>query len=137
MSEKEIILSVCLTCRYKCEGKTKTRAGQRFVNKLKDSFKEKKNLTLRGVNCMSNCKHPCVISLTAENCFTYVFADVDPENPEYINSLEELILSYDKSPDGYLRRRHRPDIYRSNITGRFPPINSESELVTNFDIKKK
>ena len=42
MSEKEIILSVCLTCCNKYEGQNKTRAGQRFVNKLKDRFKEKK-----------------------------------------------------------------------------------------------
>ena len=42
MLEKEIILSVCLTCRNKCEEQTKTKAGQRFVNKLKIVLKKKK-----------------------------------------------------------------------------------------------
>ena len=131
--EKNIVLSICLTCRNTSEENSKTRAGQRLANNLKNKFNDEKNLTLRGVNCMSNCKRSCIISLTAENCFTYVFGDVDPKNPEYINSLKELVISYNKSPDGFLRRRHRPKIYRSNIVGRFTSVNSESELITSFE----
>ena len=131
--EKNIVLSICLTCRNTSEENSKTRAGQRLANNLKNKFNDEKNLTLRGVNCMSNCKRSCIISSTAENCFTYVFGDVDPKNPEYINSLKELVISYNKSPDGFLRRRHRPEIYRSNIVGRFPSVNSESELITSFE----
>ena len=131
--EKNIILSVCLTCNNTTEENSKTQTGQILASNLKDTFKDEQNLTLRGVNCMSNCKRSCIISLTAENCFTYVFGDVDPKNHEYINSLKELIISYNKSPEGFLRRRHRPEIYRSNIVGRFPPINSKSELITSFE----
>ena len=36
------------------------------------------------------------------------------------------------SEDGFLRRRHRPEIYRSNIVGRFPPINSKSNIISNL-----
>ena len=81
---------------------------------------------------MSNCKRSCIVSFTAENCFTYVFGDIDPENSVYIDSIEELLLSYSKSDDGFLRRRHRPEIYRSNIVGRFPPINSKSDIISNL-----
>ena len=130
--EKEIILSVCLTCKLNEDENNSKLAGEKLAHKLIDKFKNKKNVTLRGVNCMSNCKRSCIVSLTAENCFTYVFWDIDPKNSDYINSLQELLLTYSKSEDGFLRRRHRPEIYRSNIVGRFPAINSKSNIIINL-----
>ena len=130
--QKEITLSVCLTCTHNKDQNNNKLAGEKLAQKLIDKFKNTKNVTLRGVNCMSNCKRSCIVSFTAENCFTYVFGDIDPENSAYIDSIEELLLSYSKSDDGFLRRRHRPEIYRSNIVGRFPPINSKSDIIINL-----
>ena len=130
--QKEITLSVCLTCTLNKDQNNNKLAGEKLAQKLIDKFKNTKNVTLRGVNCMSNCKRLCIVSFTAENCFTYVFGDIDPENSAYIDSIEELLLSYSKSDDGFLRRRHRPEIYRSNIVGRFPPINSKSDIISNL-----
>ena len=130
--QKEIILSVCLTCTLNKAQNNNKLAGEKLAQKLIDKFKNTKNVTLRGVNCMSNCKRSCIVSFTAENCFTYVFGDIDPENSAYIDSIEELLLSYSKSDDGFLRRRHRPEIYRSNIVGRFPSINSKSDIISNL-----
>ena len=133
MASKEIVLSVCITCKDNKESIFKTRGGKRLSEKVLSKIKRIDNINFREVSCMSQCKRGCVFSITAENCFTYVFGDVDPKNHEYINSLKELITSYNKSPEGFLRRRHRPEIYRSNIVGRFPPINSKSELITSFE----
>ena len=130
--ENEIILSVCLTCNFNGYENSNKCAGKKLAHKLSDKFKKITNVTLRGVNCMSNCKRSCIVSLTAENCFTYVFGDIDPKNSDYINPLQELLLTYSKSEDGFLRRRHRPEIYRSNIVGRFPAINSKSNIIINL-----
>ena len=54
--EKNIILSVCLTCNNTSEENSKIRAGQRLASNLKDTFNDEQNLTIRVVNCMSNCK---------------------------------------------------------------------------------
>ena len=91
--QKEIILSVCLTCTLNKTQNNNKLAGEKLAQKLIDKFKNTKNVTLRGVNCMSNCKRSCIVSFTAENCFTYVFGDIDPENTSYIDSLEELLSS--------------------------------------------
>ena len=92
--QKEITLSVCLTCNLnKDQNNNNKLAGEKLAQKLIDKFKNTKNVTLRGVNCMSNCKRSCIVSFTAENCFTYVFGDIDPENSAYIDSIEELLLS--------------------------------------------
>ena len=70
---KKIILSICLACRDGCEYKTEKRGGKRLADKIFYKY-NKNNFILRGVNCMSQCKRPCVISITSKNNFTYVFS---------------------------------------------------------------
>ena len=87
-------LSICLSCRDGREEFYMTRGGRRFAKKLLNKNLLKKQVNLRGVNCMSNCKRACTISLTAKKSFTYVFGDIDPENSEYSESLIELVSKY-------------------------------------------
>ena len=79
---------------------------------------------------MSQCKRACVFSITAENCFTYVFGDMDPGKENHMDELLNLISIYSSSEEGFMRRRDRPEIFRSNILGRLPPINTQSKLVS-------
>ena len=78
---------------------------------------------------MSNCKRACILSLTSISGFTYMFGDIDPNRSEYVKSLKDLISTYKSRPAGYLRRRERPESYRSNILCRLPPINSKHLIV--------
>ena len=64
MLEKKSILSVCIYCRDNRENKYKFRGGKRFSRMLQKSIL-KKNLLLREVKCMSQCKRACIVSLTA------------------------------------------------------------------------
>ena len=126
-------LSICLSCRDGREEIYMTRGGRRFAKKLLNKNLLKKQVNLRGINCMSNCKRACTISLTAKKSFTYIFGDIDPENSEYLESLIELVSKYSLSSDGFLRRRDRPLLFQSSILGRLPPIQSNSEILTNLN----
>ena len=126
-------LSICLSCRDGREEIYMTKGGRRFAKKLLNKNLLKKQVNLRGINCMSNCKRACTISLTAKKSFTYIFGDIDPENSEYSESLIELVSKYSLSSDGFLRRRDRPLLFQSSILGRLPPIQSNSAIVTNFN----
>ncbi len=126
-------LSICLSCRDGREETYMTRGGRRFAKKLLNKNLLKKQVNLRGINCMSNCKRACTISLTAKKSFTYIFGDIDPENSEYSESLIELVSKYSLSSDGFLRRRDRPLLFQSSILGRLPPIQSNSAIVTNLN----
>ena len=126
-------ISICLSCRDGREEFYMTRGGKRFAKKLLNKNLLKKQVNLRGVNCMSNCKRACTISLTAKKSFTYIFGDIDPENSEYSESLIELVSKYSLSSDGFLRRRDRPLLFQSSILGRLPPIQSNSAIVTNLN----
>ena len=127
------LLSVCLTCRDNREEIYGDRGGTRLARKVHQELGNNKLVKLRGVECMSNCKRACILSLTSLNGFTYMFGDIDPNRSEYVKSLKNLISTYKSRPAGYLRRRERPETYRSNILGRLPPINSKHLIVKKLE----
>ena len=74
-------LSVCTRCRPPdFAGEDVERPGYRMAEALlagadvgADPF------SLRGIHCMSQCKRPCVVALSAPQKFTLVFGDLSPE----------------------------------------------------------
>ena len=130
----ETVLSICSTCRDGDEENLKKRGGQRLLENIVAYFNYKKLpfLKLRKVRCMSQCKRSCVISFTSNNCFTYVFGDINPKDPQYVKSLFDLLILYGKAEEGFLRRRDRPELFRSNILGRLPAISSRSPIVNKL-----
>ena len=129
----ETVLSICSTCRDGDENLKKS-GGQRLLENIIAYFNYKKLpfLKLREVRCMSQCKRSCVISFTSNNCFTYVFGDIDPKDPQYIRSLFDLLISYGKAEEGFLKRRDRPELFKSNILGRLPAIESKSSIISKI-----
>ena len=127
----ETVLSICSTCRDGDEENLKKRGGQRLLENIVAYFNYKKLpfLKLREVRCMSQCKRSCVISFTSNNCFTYVFGDINPKDPQYVKSLFDLVILYGKAEEGFLRRRDRPGLFKSNILGRLPAISSRSPII--------
>ena len=130
----ETVLSICSTCRDGDEENLKKRGGQRLLENIVAYFNYKKLpfLKLREVRCMSQCKRSCVISFTSNNCFTYVFGDINPKDPQYVKSLFDLVILYGKAEEGFLRRRDRPELFKSNILGRLPAISSKSPIIIKF-----
>ena len=134
MIDNKTLLSICSTCRDENEENLKKRGGQRLLENIVAYFNYKKLpfLKLREVRCMSQCKRSCVISITSNNCFTYVFGDINPKDPQYVKSLFDLLISYGKAEEGFLRRRDRPELFKSNILGRLPAIESKSSIISKI-----
>ena len=129
----ETVLSICSTCRDGDENLKKS-GGQLLLENIIAYFNYKKLpfLKLREVKCMSQCKRSCVISFTSNNCFTYVFGDINPKDPQYVKSLFDLVILYGKAEEGFLRRRDRPELFKSNILGRLPAISSRSPIINKL-----
>lgn len=132
MFDKSPVLSICLSCRDGREAVFGSRGGARLAQEVVTQVEGRTGtkLNLRGVQCMSQCKRPCIISLSGNNLFTYVFGDLDFKNAEHIEALFELIARYKTAPEGFLKRSERPKALRSNILGRLPPLGSASSIVT-------
>ena len=122
-------LSICTTCRDGREALHVTRGGTRLARTVFERVAAEKTLGLRGVRCMSQCKRPCVVSLSGRESFTYVFGDLDPERLDHVDALLEFTSLYSNASEGFLTRQERPEVLRPSILGRFPPIGSNSPLV--------
>ncbi|HCY03884.1 MAG TPA: metal-binding protein [Gammaproteobacteria bacterium] len=135
MFDKSPVLSICTSCRDGREVVDGSRGGTRLAQAVVTQLgaRAATKLKLRGVQCMSQCKRPCIASLSSHDRFTYVFGDIDPENPDHVDALFELVARYKTTPEGFLKRRERPEALRSNILGRLPPLRSGSSLVTPLD----
>lgn len=135
MFDNSPVLSICMSCRDGREVVDGARGGTRLAQVVVTQLgaRAATKLKLRGVRCMSQCKRPCIASLSSHDRFTYVFGDIDPENPDHVDALFELVVRYKTTPEGFLKRRERPEALRSNILGRLPPLRSGSSLVTPLD----
>ena len=131
MGTDAIILSVCTSCRDGQEASGKARAGTLLARKIANRWHDRKcsGLELRGVQCMSQCKRPCVVSLSGSRNFSYIFGDISLNDPIQIEALFDLVDLYGAVPEGYMERSKRPEHFKSNILGRIPPNNSISQII--------
>ena len=88
------VLSICTSCRDGREAVDGSRGGTRLAQSVVSQLEVRTatELTLRGVQCMSQCKRPCIASLSGHNRFTYVFGDIDPKNTEQVDALFEVVI---------------------------------------------
>ena len=127
-----IILSVCTRCRDGREpAHADRRGGARFADRLIDAIGERRgalpSFHLRGVACMSQCKRPCVVTLTAPRRYTFVFGDLDPF--DHAAAVLDLLPLYAADPQGRMPRPSRPAPLQAGILGRIPPPDAVGDPV--------
>ena len=133
MFAKSPVLSKCTSCRDGREAVDGLRGGIRFGQSVVSQLEVRAatELTLCGVQFMSQCKGPSIAFLSGYNhFFSYLFEDIDPENTEQLFALFDLVARFRIAPEGFLRGHDRPEAMRSNILGRLPPLRTNSSLVT-------
>ena len=136
MEPAKPILSICMTCRDGREGACDTRGGARLARRVAEKLARDSDpqMQLRGVQCMSQCKRSCIVSLAAEGRFTYVFGELDPDDDTNVDALFELVSQYSNVPEGFLERKDRPAPLQASILGRLPPLETQSLLVSNLTL---
>ena len=130
------ILSFCMTCQDGNEVACKdvragTRLAQSFLSQI--GTVQHQELELRGVRCMSQCRRPCIVTLSSCERFTYIFGDLNAAESDHIKALCDLLPLYLDAPEGFLRREDRPEPLRERILGRLPPPASASNLIISAE----
>lgn len=120
-------LLVCVTCRA-AQGAADhplvapdpdiQRPGRRLAQSLAGSMPE--GVTLREVECLSNCSRGCTVALRAPGRWTYVYGNLTPE--AHLDVLREGAAKYRDAPDGLVPWRERPEHFRKNCIARIPPL---------------
>ena len=56
-----------------------------------------------------------------------------PQNPGDLDAILNFAKMYKNAPEGFVLRNDRPKVMRAGILGRFPPIETTSELVSTLE----
>jgi predicted metal-binding protein len=110
-------LFVCVTCKA-----AEDRPGQALFDALSARLASDgiEGLALRAVECLSVCKRPCTVALTARGKWTYVVGDLNPEN--HLDDIVTAARRFAKSHDGLVPWRERPLPFRKGVISRTPPL---------------
>ena len=113
-------LLVCTTCRMgQPVEEGETCLGAQLYEALQNGDL-REGVTLRGVECFSNCDHGCSITLRGgEDRWSYVYGRLDPEK---VGIVLEGVARYRATPDGLVPWRERPEHFRKNCIARIPPL---------------
>ncbi len=107
---------VCVTCKSD-EGPV----GAALYNAL-GALLADEAIALRPVECLSVCKRPCTVALSAPGKWTYVVGDLSRE--EHIGDIVTAARLYAAAPDGLVPWRERPLPFRRGVVSRTPPLPS-------------
>ncbi len=115
-----VTIFVCASCRAS-EGSTEEpRQGTHLLNATAEAAAQQApDVTIKSVNCLSNCKRGPSAVIARQDGWTYVFGHLALENAGDLVSGAELIAS---SADGLMPWKGRPDCLKRNMIARIPPF---------------
>lgn len=114
-------LLICTSCRA---GQPTDIEGPRPGTALFDALHSAdlpNNVTVRGVECFSNCDHGCSITVRGgDDRWTYVYGNfVGADDVELV---ADGIRKYAATTDGLVPWRERSTHFRKNCIARIPPL---------------
>ncbi len=114
-------LLVCTTCRA---GAPTDQEGPRPGTQLFEALQATAlpdHVTLRGVECFSNCDHGCSVTLRGgAGRWTYVYGNFS--GAEDSDLVADGVAKYAATPDGLVPWRDRSVHFRKNCIARIPPL---------------
>ncbi len=118
---KPVELLVCTTCR---RGQDTDVEGPRPGFMLHAALSElatPKGVTIRPVECLSNCDSGCSIVLRGgDGRWTYVYGNFDEATDAPM--IMDVAARYHATSDGLVPWRERPVHFRKNCIARIPPL---------------
>ena len=112
-------LLVCTTCRIMgAPAEGPVRPGAILHAKLARAGVP--GVTVRAVECLSNCERGCSVALRGPGRWTYVYGDIDPT--QHLEALIDGATRYAATPDGLIPWRERPEHFRKHCIARIPPL---------------
>ena len=125
--ESDVTLFVCVTCKYADE--ESERPGRVLFETLRTRLdgRAESNVALRAVECLSVCRRPCTIALSAPGKWTYVVGDLGVE--ANVDDIIEAAGKFAATSDGLIPWRERPLSFRKGVISRVPPLTQSLEKV--------
>lgn len=116
----DVELLICTTCRHGLElNPDATRPGALLHKALEDGDIPE-GVSVRGVECLSNCTSGCSIVLRGGDArWSYVYGNLSPDQTDVVL---DGVTRYRATSDGLVPWRERPEHFRKNCIARIPPL---------------
>jgi predicted metal-binding protein len=111
---------ICVTCRHgDDEG---ARPGKILFDAIEARLaaRESGDVALQAAECLSVCKRPCTVALSAPGKWTYVVGDLD--TAAHADDVIEAAVKFAATTDGIVPWRERPQSFRKGVVSRVPPL---------------
>lgn len=114
-------LTVCTTCRLEGEPALplEARAGARLFAGLHALAGDDPAIEIVAAECLSVCRRPCTVGLTAPGKWTYVYGDLPPEAGAA--TILDTVRLYAATPDGLIPWKLRSEAIKKGVVVRLPP----------------
>jgi predicted metal-binding protein len=110
---------VCVTCRRPGDADDAPRPGATLAA-MTESAADGRDVIVRRVRCLANCKRGCSAAVRRDGAWTYVFGDLDATSAGA--ALVEGAQLFAQSTDGLMPWRGRPEPLKRGLVARVPPI---------------
>ncbi|MEO0820844.1 MAG: DUF1636 domain-containing protein [Pseudomonadota bacterium] len=112
-------LLICATCKRPDGDPDAPRPGAVLAERVAaEGLPE--GVSLRVVECLSNCSRGCTVALRGGPRWTYVYGNFAPEAD--VPTLLDGVARYAASADGLVPWRERPEHFKRNCIARIPPL---------------
>jgi predicted metal-binding protein len=120
MGHAAVAVFVCVTCRGK--DNDAERPGHLLFDAVTARFHGSAEcaVTVTPVECLSVCKRPCTVALSAAGKWTYVIGDLNHE--DHVDDVVAAVRRYAATEDGIIPWRERPQCFRKGVVSRVPPL---------------
>ena len=124
----DVELLVCTTCRHGVQLSDEGERPGALLHAALEGADLPKGVTLRGVECLSNCNSGCSVVLRGGDArWSYVYGNL---SPNHLDIVIDGATRYRATSDGLVPWRERPEHFRKNCIARIPPLEPAEEPAT-------
>ena len=113
-------LLVCTTCRRGLPIEDDAQRPGTLLHKALAAADLPEGITLKPVECLSNCDQGCSIVLRGSGRWTYVYGRLN--EADHVETILDGATRYRDAADGVVPWRERPEHFRKNCIARIPPL---------------
>ena len=120
MGHAPVTAFICISCRGK--DAENERPGQLLFEAATASLRDRGacDVIVTPVECLSVCKRPATVALTATGKWTYVVGDL--HHRDHVEDVITTAIRYGTTQDGIIPWRERPQSFRQGVVSRVPPL---------------
>ncbi len=121
-------LFVCVSCKH--DDSQPMRPGRVLYDALAAEMIARgvTDIDVQPAECLSVCKRPCTVAISAKGKWTYIVGDLDAGT--HLDDIVDGATRYAASATGVVPWRERPLPFRRGVVARVPPLPGNGDAIS-------